>query len=88
MTKPDLIKNDDFQDELHKQIASSEQQRKTLSLIQFTDLHIDLDYIVGANKNCKNIICCRKENGIATDPENAAGPFGSVALCDIPVSVL
>ena len=25
---------------------------------------------------------------MATDPESAAGPLGSIALCDIPVSVL
>jgi hypothetical protein len=34
------------------------------------------------------MICCRNENGLATDPESAAGSFGSIALCDIPVSVL
>jgi sphingomyelin phosphodiesterase len=56
--------------------------------VQFTDLHIDLDYVVGSNMKCNNVLCCRIENGMATDPALAAGPYGSIAFCDVPVSVL
>ena len=31
-------------------------------MVQFTDLHLDLQYVVGSNKNCDNIICCRAED--------------------------
>jgi hypothetical protein len=37
---------------------------------------------------CNNVLCCRIENGMATDPALAAGPYGSIAFCDVPVSVL
>ena len=33
-------------------------------------------------------MCCRIENGMADDPSQAAGPYGSVAFCDVPITVL
>ena len=51
-------------------------------------MHLYLNYVVGANNKCSNIICCRKEYGIATEPQNAAGPFGSIGFCDIPLTLL
>ena len=44
--------------------------------------------MVGANKVCNDALCCRIENGMATDPSQAAGPYGSIAVCDSPLSVL
>jgi hypothetical protein len=49
---------------------------------------LDLDYLPGASKTCKNVLCCRAEDGIPTDPADAAGPYGSLALCDVPEVVL
>ncbi len=48
-------------------MASSKTVRPTLSMVQFTDIHIDLDYAVGSNKNCPDILCCRAENGFPTN---------------------
>lgn len=61
---------------------------KILEIIQFTDIHLDLDYTIGAKVDCADVLCCRKDSGMAVEGERAAGPFGAVGFCDIPVSVL
>ena len=62
--------------------------REEISIIQFTDLHLDLDYAVGSATNCKSVMCCRKEYGFPDIPEYQAGEYGSLAKCCTPVSVL
>ena len=57
--KPDYLKNDDFIDNLYKEMRGQESERKTISLIQFTDVHLDLEYKVGSNAICNNMLCCR-----------------------------
>ena len=51
-------------------------------------MHFDLEYVVGSNADCGDILCCRKESGTPTDPSKAAGEYGSMGVCDIPPSVL
>ena len=63
-------------------------ERPTISLIQFTDVHLDLDYKVGADTNCNNMLCCRDDDGYPKNPKQQAGPYGSLAQCDVPPSVL
>lgn len=57
--KPDYLKNDDFIDNLYEKMRDNETERKTISLIQFTDVHLDLEYKVGSNAICNNMLCCR-----------------------------
>jgi sphingomyelin phosphodiesterase len=59
-----------------------------LTFVQFTDLHVDLNYAVGSSKNCGDILCCRAEHGFPEDPADQAGPYGSVSFCDIPPALL
>lgn len=66
--KPEFLQNDNFLNFMYKEIAMDTKPRKTISLVQFTDLHIDLDYVPGSNKVCNNVLCCRLEDGMATDP--------------------
>lgn len=88
-SKPEYLQNDNFLDFMYEEIkAPTNVTRPTISLVQFTDLHLDLDYVVGSNMDCRNVLCCREEDGMATDPSKAAGVYGSVAYCDVPVSVL
>lgn len=49
---------------------------------------MDLDYVVGSNKFCNNVLCCRAENGTPENSADGAGVYGSVAYCDSPVSML
>lgn len=69
---------------MYQKIAADKTPRKTLSFVQFTDMHVDLDYAVGSNKNCNDVLCCRKENGFPTDVKDQAGLYGSVSFCDTP----
>ena len=63
--KPDIIKNNDYVDNLYKKIAEDKQNgivRQNLTIYQLADLHIDLNYTVGAKKwNCGDVVCCRGE---------------------------
>ena len=90
--KPAFLKKDNYLNYLYSELDSANktanEPRKTLSFVHFTDLHVDLDYVVGSNKTCNNVMCCRSEDGMATDPSNAAGPYGSLALCDVPAATL
>jgi len=87
-SKPASLADDDFINSLYREIAADQTVRSTISIIQFTDLHVDLEYLVGSNNECDNVLCCRLEDGMATDPAKAAGPYGFPGVCDVPVSVL
>lgn len=87
LDKPEHVQDDMFLTNIHKQVASSNEVRKTLKMAHFTDLHIDLLYKEGANKNCNNILCCRERNGFPVDKNAQAGRLGSYN-CDVPVELL
>src|SRR5438105_10079706 len=50
--KPLHVKDDMFISKLHKEVATSNEERKTLKMVHFTDLHIVLKYKEGTNKFC------------------------------------
>ncbi len=56
-------------------------------MIQFTDIHMDLQYVAGASNKCDNIICCRADDGFPTDESLQAGSLGDFG-CDVPVDVI
>lgn len=56
--KPDFLKNDDFLDNLYKEIDETESNPPTYNLLQISDWHVDFRYKEGANKNCKEETCC------------------------------
>ncbi|KAI0477086.1 calcineurin-like phosphoesterase [Xylariaceae sp. FL0804] len=62
--------------------------RTPLQVVHFTDIHVDLEYEVGASYNCTKNICCRPYDA-ADAPGNTsypAGPYGNPA-CDAPLSL-
>jgi sphingomyelin phosphodiesterase len=67
--KPDYLKDDDFVDKLYESMLDSDSERKTISIIQFTDIHLDLDYKIGSSTTCNNMLCCRHEDGYQKDPK-------------------
>ena len=73
--KPEVIKNNDYIDNLYKQIKN-DTKRDTIRIMHMSDLHIDFEYTEGNNKNCGEPLCCMKVNGPAPTPEDAAGKFG------------
>lgn len=86
-SKPDIIKNNDFVNNLYKNIAADKNPRKIVRSIQLSDLHIDYAYTEGAAAECNFPICCRS-NGpelIETDGSKAAGKWGEANYdCDVP----
>ena len=55
-------------------------------MLSITDIHLDLNYKVGApKKNCAEINCCQASMGIADFPEMAARQYGEYT-CDLPLS--
>ena len=58
-------------------------------MVQFTDVHLDLEYEENTHADCNVILCCRKENGFPffqlTEPELAKKwwSYGKMG-CDIP----
>ena len=60
-------------------------KRDSYKVLHLTDIHIDQFYEIGSDAHCGQLICCRKESGAPKTPADAAGYWGSVGDCDIPV---
>jgi len=86
-TKPDMIQDNNYLNNLYDFIKSDTNPRRTLKAVHISDPHIDFLYSPGSNANCGNFICCRSETGLPADPKDAAGIWGDYA-CDIPHNVL
>ena len=49
--KPDIIRNNDYIDKLYAEIKTDKKERETINILHMSDLHLDLEYTVGNNKN-------------------------------------
>jgi sphingomyelin phosphodiesterase len=58
-----------------------------LKFVFISDLHIDYDYVVGADNDCGKPLCCRSDSGIAPSEERSAGKWGDYS-CDLNVNTL
>lgn len=88
--KPAKIQNDDYLQKIYETIDADPNPRKTIKVLHMTDIHPDLDYVVGSNANCdlnQKLICCRKESGLPPTPADAARPTGEYG-CDVPYMVI
>jgi len=52
--------------------------------LQINDVHLQMDYRIGANTQCGEPVCCRNSNGMGTNTSNSASPLGDYN-CDTPV---
>ena len=48
-----------------------------LRIVHITDIHYDPNYLVGGIANCINPICCRRADGLASNPAEGAGRWGN-----------
>jgi sphingomyelin phosphodiesterase len=55
-----------------------------LVIIHFTDIHIDENYLVNGWGNCGNPVCCRRNDGMPSNPADAAGFWGDFRDCNTP----
>ena len=88
-SKPANLAADDFIDKLYEKIRAdpNRAERKTIKMVHFTDIHMDMKYVAGANKHCDNVICCRASDGFPNDTESQAGRLGTFG-CDVPIDVV
>jgi len=61
-----------------------------MRILHLTDIHIDLDYQVGALADCNQPLCCRNSSSDGEDmskvsPERKAGLWGDYRNCDSPL---
>lgn len=85
-SKPDHIKNNDFMNKLYQGPKS---EKETIKFVQFTDAHLDKEYLVGSKTDCNFILCCRSDSSHKFNRENSTqagywGSFGDFG-CDIPI---
>jgi sphingomyelin phosphodiesterase len=55
-----------------------------MQVLHITDAHIDPEYTPGNNALCKELSCCRKEQGQPSDKSEEAGYWGDYRDCDSP----
>ncbi|XP_068205913.1 sphingomyelin phosphodiesterase-like [Palaemon carinicauda] len=60
----------------------------TIRILHITDSHMDLEYTEGSAVNCGYPMCCRDRYGYPQPEEPAAGHWGAVGDCDIPLITL
>lgn len=58
-----------------------------LRILHLTDIHIDSQYLAGANADCGEPLCCRIGDKMTTGAK-AAGKWGSLDDCDLPYVTL
>lgn len=54
-----------------------------LTIIHFSDIHLDFKYVVGAFTDCDEFACCR-EIDEANETDSSAGYWGDYRNCDTP----
>ena len=77
--KPDFIRDNNFINNLYKQIEDDKmvgKERETIKLYHMSDLHWVLDYKEGANNACSNLIWCNEKAGKPKSKDHEAGKWG------------
>lgn len=59
LDKPEIIKDDEFVNKLYKKIEEEGTEYETYKILQISDWHVDFRYREGANRYCKDAICCQ-----------------------------
>jgi len=77
-SKPDIARSNDFVNNLYKEHRAEFRKagREPIKVAMVSDLHIDLEYTVGANSDCGKPLCCRSDSGPPLTPDKAAGKWG------------
>jgi sphingomyelin phosphodiesterase len=70
-------------EEFHKK--NEKASNKTYKVLHITDLHTDFIYEEGSWGACGDFVCCRNYNGKSPTKQEAAGRWGFVGHCDLPI---
>ena len=85
--KPAIIADDEYINNLYREVRADPNERKTIKAVHMSDPHIDFWYKEGTLAKCDSYECCRETWGYPEDPSLAAGPWGGYE-CDLPVQTL
>lgn len=55
-----------------------------LTIVHFSDIHLDFKYLVGSFTDCDELACCR-ETDESNETESSAGYWGDYRNCDTPL---
>lgn len=65
--------------------GKARQKVEDLTVVHFSDIHVDLKYVVGAFTDCDEFACCRETDETnETESIGAAGYWGDYRNCDTP----
>lgn len=67
-----------------KTSEKAKQNADNLTIIHFTDIHLDFKYLVGSFTDCDELACCR-ETDETNENESSAGYWGDYRNCDTPL---
>uniref|UniRef100_A0A7S3NWK0 Sphingomyelin phosphodiesterase n=1 Tax=Euplotes crassus TaxID=5936 RepID=A0A7S3NWK0_EUPCR len=77
--KPDYIQDNNFINNLYEEIELDVQagnDRETILMYHFSDLHWNINYTEGSNNNCGEIVCCTPNSKPPTKESEKAGKWG------------
>jgi sphingomyelin phosphodiesterase len=66
----------------HKERLAALNKEDLVKVVMMSDLHMDWDYLPGADNSCGKPLCCRSDSGLAPTAERAAGKWGDFK-CDL-----
>lgn len=67
-----------------KEIQLPKKDAHKLKILHISDTHVDPLYVVGANADCNEPLCCRANDGMTDVSFSAAGKWGAYR-CDLPL---
>jgi len=87
--KPEFIKNNDFINNLYKEIESDKNRagRETILAYHISDMHLLLDYKPGTNSDCTGYTCCNEKAGKPKSKSAEAGKWGDYNCDSNPATI-
>jgi sphingomyelin phosphodiesterase len=82
--KPDFIKDNNYINNLYKEIEEDKltgRERETILMYHLSDLHWNMNYKEGTNADCNAIVCCTVNSPPPKSQDKAAGKWGDYR-CD------
>jgi len=83
--KTDLAHSNDYVNNLYsenKERLSAINKDDLIKVVMMSDLHMDWDYLEGADNSCGKPLCCRSDSGLAPTAARSAGKWGDYN-CDL-----
>ena len=80
--KPEAFKDNNFVNQLYDDHKKKKEVKKPITVLLFTDIHIDYQYREGTSIDCGLVVCCR-DDSVIKGKSDMARKWGEYK-CDIP----